>query len=217
MERAVEAYGLKGDHYHAVGRGGVIEPPEDDTWDGRSQVLLTLAMKFRQKGGDLVLEAYRMLKPRFPGLSWHIIGGPPEGDWQALEGIHYEGVLRPDDEKERERLRDLLARAFLLVHPTREDTSPLVVTEAAYFGCPATSVNQFALPELVIDGTTGVLLEPPVTAEQVAAAIESLLTERTCYAGMRRAARQYAMENYQWDRIGDVMAGEMRRCMGKGS
>ena len=125
-------------------------------------------------------------------------------------------MLRPDEETDRERLRDLLARAFLLVHPTREDTSPLVVTEAAYFGCPAISVNQFALPELVIDGKTGVLLQPPLTAQQLAGAIERLLTERARYQTMRRAARQHAMENYQWDRIGDAMAEEMRRCMGRG-
>jgi len=107
----------------------------------------------------------------------------------------------------------LLAQAFLLVHPTREDTSPLVVTEAAYFGCPAISVNQFALPELVVDGATGLLLEPPVTAEQLAAAIECLLTDRTRYLEMRRQARVYAMENYQWDHIGDAMAAEMRTQM----
>jgi glycosyltransferase involved in cell wall biosynthesis len=206
MDKAISAYGLKGDHYHAVGRGGVIEAPAEDVWDGTSQKLVTLAMKFHQKGGDLVLEAYRMLKPRFPGLSWHIIGGPPEGDWQSLDGIHYEGVIRPDGKEGMKRMEALLSQAFLLVHPTREDVNPLVPTEAAYFGCPTISVNRFALPELVLDGQTGLLLEPPVTAENLATAIESLLKDRERYLEMRRQAREYAMEHFQWDRIGDVMA-----------
>jgi glycosyltransferase involved in cell wall biosynthesis len=80
------------------------------------------------------------------------------------------------------------------------------VTEAAYFGCPSISVNRFALPELVLDGKTGLLLEPPVTAENLATAIESLLKDRERYLEMRRQAREYAMEHFQWDRIGDVMA-----------
>jgi glycosyltransferase involved in cell wall biosynthesis len=206
MESAIEAYGLKGGHYHAVGRGGVIEPPDADHWDGTSLKLVTMAMKFRQKGGDLVLEAYRMLKPRFPGLSWHIIGGPPEGDWQSISGIHYEGVIRPDEEAGRERMSELLAQAFLLIHPTREDTNPLVVTEAAYFGCPSITVDRFALPELVLDGKTGMLLKAPVTAEAIAAAIERLIVDRASYQEMRKQARAYAMENYQWDGIGDAMA-----------
>jgi glycosyltransferase involved in cell wall biosynthesis len=213
MDKAISAYGLKGNHYHAVGRGGVIEAPGEDVWDGTSLKWVTLAMKFHQKGGDLVLEAYRMLKPRFPGLSWHIIGGPPEGDWQSLDGIHYEGVIRPDEEEGQQRMTSLLSQAFLLVHPTREDTSPLVVTEAAYFGCPSISVNGFALPELVLDGKTGLLLEPPVTAENLAAAIESLLKDRERYLEMRRQAREYAMAHFQWDRIGDRIAGEMRSVL----
>jgi glycosyltransferase involved in cell wall biosynthesis len=102
----------------------------------------------------------------------------------------------------------------LLVHPTREDTSPLVVTEAAYFGCPSISVNQFALPELVLDGKTGLLLEAPVTAPRLAAAIEELIVDRTRYLEMRKQARRHAMGSYQWDRIGDTMAGVMRERMG---
>jgi len=101
-----------------------------------------MAFNFRQKGGDITLGAYKLLKPRFPSLTWHIIGGPPEGDWRSLGGISYEGILRPDVPAERERLRELLARAFLLVHPTREDINPLVPTEAAYFGCPAISLEK---------------------------------------------------------------------------
>jgi glycosyltransferase involved in cell wall biosynthesis len=216
MDQAVAAYGLQGSHYHAVGRGGVIDPPLEDTWDGTSLRLTTLAMKFHQKGGDLVLAAYRLLKPRFPGLSWHIIGGPPEGDWQTPGGIHYEGVLNPDEPGGRDRLRDLLAQAFLLVHPTREDTSPLVVTEAAYFGCPTISVNRFALPELVLAGKSGLLLDMPVTAEGLAEAIEGLITGRDRYLAMRQQARLHAMEHYQWDCVGDLMAAAMVRSQQSG-
>lgn len=210
MEQAILAYGLKGHHYHAIGRGGVIKPPKADRWDGSSMKLITLAMKFRQKGGDLVLEAYRMLKPRYPELTWHIIGGPPDGEWQVPGGIVYEGIIRPDEEEGNRRMTALLSEAFLLLHPTREDVNPLVPTEAAYFGCPTISVNRFALPELVLNGETGLLLEPPVTAAALAAAIESLITDRARYLEMRRQAREYAMKHFQWDTMGDAMAEKMR-------
>ena len=202
LDRAKEAYQLKGEHYCAVGRGGVIAPPESDSWDGHSLRLITLAMKFRQKGGDLVLEAYRRLKPEFPQLTWHIIGGSPEGDWQSLEGITYEGVISPDDPAGRRHLTDLLSNAFLLVHPTREDVNPLVPTEAAYFGCPCISVNKFALPEIVRHNDTGLLLEPPVTAEMVESAIRHLLVNPEVYREMRINSRAYALEYSGWDQIG---------------
>lgn len=213
MDRAIEAYGLRGKHYWALGRGGVIEPPDVDAWDGTSLSLVTMAMKFRQKGGDLVLEAYKILKPKFPGLSWHIIGGPPEGDWESEDGIYYEGVIRPDEPQGMERLRALLAQAFLLVHPTREDVSPLVVTEVSYFGCPSISVNRFALPELILDGKTGFLLDAPVTSEALASAIETLLGDRVRYVEMRREARRHAMDHYQWDVVGDRMASLIKEAL----
>lgn len=210
LEKAREAYGLQGGHYFAVGRGGVVEPPGAVAAERSGLMLLTMAMKFRQKGGDLVLEAYRRLKPRFPGLSWHIIGAPPEGDWKGLEGIVHEGVLRPDNPADGKRLRDLLSQAFLLLHPTREDVNPLVPTEAAYFGCPCISVNRFALPELVLHGETGLLLDPPVTPEALTAAIAGLLENQEAYRRMRVRARDHALQHSTWDRIGDTMASVIR-------
>jgi glycosyltransferase involved in cell wall biosynthesis len=211
MREAMRLNRLRGSHYHAVGRGGGIDPPEADRWDGRSLVLVTMAMRFRQKGGDRVLEAYRRLKPRYPELRWHIVGGPPEGLEPGDEDIQYEGRLRPDVPGELARLRSLLASAFLLVHPTREDTSPLVLTEAAYFGCPAVSVQQFAIPELVEDGCSGLLLEPPVTEAALAEAIESLLCDPVRYRAMRRAAGAQALERWTWDRVGDRMGAVIER------
>ncbi|MCC7278853.1 MAG: glycosyltransferase [Chromatiaceae bacterium] len=215
MREAISLNGLSGKHYYALGRGGGIEPPETDTWDGQSLTLLTMAMNFYQKGGDFVLEAYRMLKPRYPKLRWHIIGGPPAGLKPQDEGLVYEGILRPDEPGELNRLRQLLANAFLLVHPTREDTNPLVLTEAAYFGCPSVSVRKFAIPELVADGSTGILIQPPVSAAAVAAAIESLLTNPDRYRAMRQAARAQALEHATWDRLGERMADLIEQRLGR--
>jgi len=216
MEKGIESYQLKGNHYHALGRGGVIAPPDEDRWDG-SLRLVTMAMKFRQKGGDLVLEVFRRLKPRYPGLSWHIIGGAPEGDWNGIEGIYYEGVLRPDEAMERAKIERLLAGAFLLLHPTREDTSPLVLTEAAYFGCPSISVRHFGIPELVLDGETGLLIDFPATADQLEQALVQLLEDRPLYLRMREEARHHAVRESSWDSIGRRMSEIIHRHLSEWS
>lgn len=205
LGRAREAYGLKGAHYYPAGHGGAIEPPARDRWTPVSRSLLTVAMNFRQKGGDIVLEAYKLLKPQFPALTWHIVGGPPDSEALGVDGITHEGVLDPNHAVEGARLRDLLATAFVLVHPTREDANPLVLTEAAYFGCPAMSVNAFAIPELVLNGETGILLEPSPTAQAVADAIAQLLSDDARYREMRRRTREFALKHFSWDTIGDFM------------
>ena len=172
LQKAREAYQLSGNHYVALRNGGGIEPPGCDVWAGGSLRLVSIAKHFKQKGGDIVLEAFRMLKPR-----------------------------------------EILTDSFLLVHPTREDTNPLVLIEAAYFGCPSVSVDDFAIPELVVDGETGLLLKRPVTGESVANAIEKLILERNLYLDLRRKARERAVQEFQWDAIGEGMANHICRSL----
>ena len=213
LQKARQAYSLSGSHYHVAARGGVLEPPEFDTWNEKNLVLLSIAMNFKQKGGDIILEAFRGLKKSHPDLQWHIIGGKPSGKWESIDGIVYEGVLDPGDEVQLARYRRLLAQAFLLIHPTREDTNPLVLTEAAYFGCPAVSVDRFAIPELVIDGKTGVLLQTPVQPDELANAIGKLIDSPSYYKQMRQNAFKFSHENFSWNRIGKHMANEIYQIL----
>jgi glycosyltransferase involved in cell wall biosynthesis len=201
MHKAKDAYSLRGRQYFVVGRGGALTPPEADTWDGRSRDLVTVAMNFSQKGGDVVLEAFKKLKPRIPDLSWRIVGGPPPAGTERIAGISYEGFLDPGKAHDRARLEKILSNAFLLLHPTREDTSPLVITEAAYFGCPAVSVNRFAIPELITHGVTGILLESPAS-EMIADAVADLIANETRYRDMRKNARAYSLATSSWDKVG---------------
>ena len=213
LQQARAAYDLRSSHYHVARRGGAVEPPPRDAWDGESLRLITMAMDFRQKGGDLVADAFRRLRPRFPSLTWHIVGGAPDFAPASLPGVTYEGVLRPDDPDDGVRLRDLLSSAFLCLHPTREDTSPLVITEAAYFGCPTVSLKTFAIPELVLHGDTGVLLEPDADGEALAAAIENLLLDREGYARMRQRAREFSLATFRWESTGAVICDFIERAL----
>jgi glycosyltransferase involved in cell wall biosynthesis len=212
MQKAREAYSLRGQHYLAAGRGGVIDPPSADTWDGRSLSLVTIAMNFEQKGGPAVLSAYRRMKEQYPALVWHIIGGKPSGEWSDVPGITYEGELRPDVPRDRQRLEAILANAFLLVHPTREDTSPLVITEAAYFGCPAVSTNAFAIPELVTHGVTGLLMNSG-SPEEIVRAVSELIQNKVRYRDMRRNARQHALLRSTWDSVGARMCDHIESTL----
>jgi len=206
LEQTRTAYGLPGTNFFYAGRGGVIPTPDKDCWPDNSLRLVTSAKNFKQKGGDLVAKAFDILKPEIPDLTWSILGGEPDFDWSKKDGVTYEGFLDPQREEEMDKMTDVLSRAFLFLHPTREDINPLVITEAAYFGCPSISVRKFALPELIQDGTTGLLIDPPIPPEAIAESIRLLISDPEGYRAMRKAAREFALKTSTWKLVGERMS-----------
>lgn len=214
LQKAKAALQLDGVNFKVAHNGGGLVSPDADQWDGKSQKLVTIAKDFEQKGGDLVCEAFKILKPHYPNLEWHIIGGKPLEAVANISGIHYEGFLRPSIPEELQRFRNLMENAFLLVHPTREDTNPLVLVEAAYFGCPSISVRDFAIPELVLDNQTGYLIDRPVTAVDIAQKIEEAILSPN-YRTMRNEARNYSNRHFTWQATGELIAAEIHAALEK--
>lgn len=207
LEQAVQHYGLRGHHYTSVGVAGNLPIPGECPAVTRGRSLLTIARRFAQKGGDYLAAGWLQLRQQFPDCTWHIVGGPAPADVLRLPGVIYEGFLRPDVPAELLRMQILLRQSSLLVHPTREDMNPLVLLEAAGFGCPAVTVRDFAIPELVEDGITGVLLDRPLSGAAVAAAVAALWNDPRRLQDMSQAAWQSAVQRRGWDAIGDRMAG----------
>lgn|GEM_PF-517067 len=215
MERAVAAYGLRGRHYHCVGVAGGLEAPTVAGGTDSVVRLLSIANRFRQKGGDIIYDAFKLLQPRYPQLKWHIVGDRPDYGVVWSPGIVYEGPLNPESVIDMQRYSSLLASSSLLLHPTREDMNPLVLLEAAGYGCPAITVDDFAIPELVEHGKTGLLLTRPVTPDSLAAAIESLILNPRKYLQLRQEARERAIQRPTWDEIGRRMATVVQEVLGE--
>jgi glycosyltransferase involved in cell wall biosynthesis len=200
-EQCSNDYQLKNVPLIPVGRGGNIPIPDRDRYDG-SLNLLVIANNFYQKGGDLVFEAFKSLKPNYSKLELHVVGGDPGQEVKEYVGVVYHGYLYKEREEDLNRLTGILAKAFLLMHITREDTNPLVITEAGYFGCPTITVDFFALPELVKQGNTGVLLPYLPSPENIAETICNLIEEPVRYQQMRNANWTFNREKFSWEQIG---------------
>ncbi|MCF1420245.1 glycosyltransferase family 4 protein [Mangrovimonas futianensis] len=200
-ERCQEQYGLSQDKLLGLGRGGSIQIPEFDTYNGGADLLL-VANNFYQKGGDLVFEVFKELYKKYSRLRFHIVGGEPEDKVLKHSGVIYHGRLNKENHQDNLKLRELYSKSFLLMHLTREDTNPLVITEAGYFGCPSVSVNQFAIPELIKSMETGVLLPYNPGSDLIKKTISSLLNDKEKYLMMRKAAWKFNHENFSWDEIG---------------
>lgn len=195
-----------------IGRGGNVPLPLTDVYSGGMDLVI-IANNFYQKGGDLVFEAFQALKKKFPELELHVIGCKLEQAMSTANGVISYGKLNKENPDHLNRLITILSKAFLLMHPTREDTNPLVATEAGYFGCPCITVDHFALPELVLHNETGVLLPYLPSPEQIEIAVEHLITNKGLYLQMRKRTWEFNHLTFSWDKIGQILRDDILKII----
>jgi L-malate glycosyltransferase len=171
--------------------------PADETTD-----LLFVGRLIDEKRVNLVLEAVRLLLPRFPALRCAIVGGGPE--LPALQShaerlavdrhVRFHGRVPATDVPRH------LRAARILVMPSMREGYGLVVAEAQAAGVvPVVVRSPFsAAPDLVGDGVDGVLVEP--TAASLADAIAGLLADEAWLAQLSAAAAMTGAAR-DWDGV----------------
>ena len=177
-----------------------VNPHDEVPADAR--ILLAVSRLTQQKGLDVALRAL----PLLPDDTVLVVLG--EGPERAvLEQLARElGIERrvfllgrvPD-------VAAWLRRATVLVHPARWEGFGLGVLEAMLAGLPVVASRVSSLPELVVDGETGLLVEPDdpsALALGVARALEQ--------PGLGAAGRQRAHDEFSVARMADRTAALYR-------
>jgi starch synthase len=93
------------------------------------------------------------------------------------------------------RIPDLLARTAVFALPTEIDKVPYAVLEAMAAGVPVVSTKVGAIPEMVEDGVSGILLEPG-DDEGLAGALRSMVADEDRCRAMGEAARRRVCERF---------------------
>jgi glycogen(starch) synthase len=165
--------------------------------------LLCLGRVVPEKGFDLALQALALLRPTFPGVRLIVAGDGPERpalerlsetlDLQAL--VEFTGWIPP------EGVPGLLDRTTVVVMPSRwREPFGLVALQAGQMARPIVASAVGGLPEIVIQGETGLLVDNESPAA-VANAIASLLTEPERAARMGQAARRHVTARFGLERF----------------
>jgi glycosyltransferase involved in cell wall biosynthesis len=208
--RAVSRYGLDPARVSSVGIFGEFEPPARDSYAG-GQDFVFVSTDFQAKGGPVVLAALRQLRETHPDATLTIVGAAPR-NLAIGNGVSYAGYLRKELPEEYGRFREILGAAVGLVHPTRSDITPLLLVEAAMFGCPAITTRAFAIPELVRHGETGWLLDDPTDPGELAAAMRRLLDDPG-YGRLRDNAWRQARAEHGKERFEARMLAGVERTL----
>ena len=91
----------------------------------------------------------------------------------------------------RKDVGNILSQVDIFVHPTYGEGFGLVLLEAMYYGLPIVSTKTMSIPEIVVNGETGILVPPGdkwALAEEILKLIESPeLAKKMGMAGKERA------------------------------
>lgn len=118
--------------------------------DGPVRILFVGA-NLERKGGLLLLDAFRALRPL--GVELHLV----TKDRVAPEpGLFVYANMRPNSAE----LKALYHQSDIFALPTSGDCLPMVLSEAGAAGLPLVSTTVAAIPEIVRDGETGLTVRP---------------------------------------------------------
>mgnify|MGYP001228245011 FL=1 len=189
----------------------VPEPIELERWTslfaaaaprarGGPTILCVARMYPRKRVGDL-LEAAALLRPRIPGVRVRIVGKGP--GWENAARLHArlglgETVTLLGDVS-RDRLAEEYVSADIFCLPSVQESFGIVFLEAMAAGLPVVACRAAAIPEVVEDGVTG-LLVPPRDPAGVAGALEALAVDPERARAMGEAGR-HAVRAYVPERV----------------
>jgi glycosyltransferase involved in cell wall biosynthesis len=191
-----------------------FEPPPDDPGDAARQADLrrelaippeapligSICRLIEQKGLSYALQAFAQVLQRAPNAHYLIAGdgrlrGELERQVQALglaDRVHFLG-WRSDTHAIYEAMDVFLA-------PSLWEGFGLVLLEAMGHSLPVIGSTAGAIPEIVIDGETG-LLAPPADAAALVEPLARLLTDREAARRMGQAGRKRLETTFSVERM----------------
>jgi glycosyltransferase involved in cell wall biosynthesis len=158
--------------------------------DGSGHVLGVVGRLSREKGHATLIAAMGQVRAEEPDAQLLIVGsGPLEAELRAQvealdlgEWVHFLGYVRD--------VPSVLSRMSILVVPSLSDAFPRVALEGMLMELPVVGTRTGGIPEIILDGETG-LLVPPGDSAALARACGYLLRhpEKRSKMGRRGRAR----------------------------
>ncbi|QQS18936.1 glycosyltransferase [Candidatus Saccharibacteria bacterium] len=149
----------------------------------------------KAKGIGEMIEAFKLVDDANAKLK--ICGDGPDAAYfrslaSGISNIEFLGHV--------EDVVQILRESDILVHPSYHEGFGLSLVEAEMCGLPIIACNVGSIPEIVKDGTSGILVEPK-NVDDLAKAMALLIKSHKLRIDMGQAGRKIFLDNFQFDRI----------------
>jgi glycosyltransferase involved in cell wall biosynthesis len=182
--------------------------------DFQSDTILSVGNLIPVKGHELLLRALAVVLPRFPHISYEIIGDGPEHHRLAslVSECNLASNVRFLGRQTRKQVTDAMRRCALFVLPSRYEGLGCVYLEAMSSEKPVIACRGQGLDEIIRHGSNGWLVGPS-ELEELVQALSVLLQNLQLRRQIGEAARRTILQNLTSAHQATQLALLYRECL----
>ena len=170
--------------------------------------ILTVARLVEKKGVEYGIQSLAKLIRSFPNVEYNIAGdGPLKKNLNDLiTNLEISSNVKLLGWKTQDEISCLMDQADILLAPSvtgkdgDQEGIPVVLMEAMARGLPVISTFHSGIPELIINGETGLLVHER-DIEALSKKLEYLIVQPELKEQMRRKGRKYVEDNYDINKL----------------
>jgi glycosyltransferase involved in cell wall biosynthesis len=157
-----------------------------------------------RKGMRFLISALPTLRKKIKGFKLLVLGERPT-DIKLEEDIVFTGRVM------YEEMAKYYSASNVVVIPTLSDNLPMTILESMACGTPVVGTNVGGIPEMIVDGVNGFLIEPENT-EMMIDRINKILMDRRRGRSMGAMGRTYVQEKFALKDMLDKTMEIYREC-----
>jgi glycosyltransferase involved in cell wall biosynthesis len=191
---------VSADHISIIPNGVDQHAFEPSTPRAARRRIVTVANLRPEKAHDVLMDAAAIVLTTHPDAEFWCVGGGVLADHLPAEAARRGLGGRVRFLGHRDDVPKMLAEADIFVLPSRSEAMPNGVVEAMAAGLPIVATRVGGIPEVIVDGHTG-LLVPPDDAAALSRALLRLIDDPALATSLGRAARHVVEQRFSFDRM----------------
>ena len=209
--------GAREDDVHLIPYGVALDRFHCERPRACDRRLLAVGRLVDKKAPHLTLRAFHTVCQRMPDATLDIIGDGPlremcvdtANQLGISDRVRFLGSLGHDEVANAMRQASVFVQHSVVAEDGDQEGTPNAILEAQASGLPVVSTHHAGIPDAVVDGETGFLVDEG-NVEDMASGIIRLLEDPAMARSMGQSGRRHIERNYeqrrQLDQLTDVLA-----------
>jgi glycosyltransferase involved in cell wall biosynthesis len=187
-----------------AGSNASISPVKTANSDYTQGMILFVGLDWQRKGGPDLVEAFKLVREKLPHARLTIVGADPD---IRVPGCQVVGKVAP------EQLDKYYGEASIFCLPTYLEPFGIAFIEAMTARLPIVATRVGAIPDFVVEGRNGFMVEPG-DIPGLAQAILQLLENPELCRSFGEFSFQLTEDRYSWKAVGKKFKSSILKVLG---